>query len=366
MVLEWFKKAFKPKKGMVTSDSGQNAVRIMVNFTGTPKGFLPKAAVSELGLDYVPTDADVMSQIEQGIKAVIPSLATDVFGKDFSRQLTVDIAIKPLSAGRQVTRRAAEYDPILSMENVIVLRIDSVVSTWFFVGVGKSEKLLKEMRIILLHELSHHYDYYFGKWWTKFVGRATAVHARRGLAAASLDRNPSFFIRSVFGRMRIEAVSTLNEHLARGSFPFEPLGVDAISEILESVISALETEPQSKNLNLFFERIEQLIYRTSFMMSYTIFLADHPDLDVWREDLLNAFRTGKNFPEVRQAQDIIRNASDNIKKTKYLDFFDLYEQSAKKVGLKEEELVMTSARARELVKKAREANLRMIHIQMAA
>ncbi|MBI5398055.1 hypothetical protein HZB03_01205 [Candidatus Woesearchaeota archaeon] len=119
----------------------------------------------------------------------------------------------------------------------------------------------------------------------------------------------------------------------------------------------LRTIAEGKDNNFGFWEIRtkliDLSHHTGFMMALTIFFACVDDLDVWRKDILVFLRAKhaiQDTPKVNITRDKIREASEQIRKCTYRDFVAFYEESARKIGLREEEMNLTSTELQYILK----------------
>ncbi|MBI4738467.1 hypothetical protein HY772_02710 [Candidatus Woesearchaeota archaeon] len=316
------------------------------------------------------SDEEIVSSIERAIAEKLSEILHSFLDKEYPLETVhVHVSIKELSdpssflhsiiTNQMTTKKFTfgAYDFERSQEGQISISIDAIASMFFYEPFQKYwARETDFMTSTLVHELLHHYDYFIIEYHEKMERKLLALYKANNRTKFLLYQNPSFVIRTFLIQARAEAVTTLGATLFN-TMKGTSFRIVIDNPLLASTVKTmLRTISEGKRNFDFWEKREKLMnlrHQTGFMMALTIFFAYVDDLYIWREDILVFLRAKhaiQDMPKVNITRDKIREVSENIRKCKYRDFVTLYEESARKIGLREEEMILTSTELQYILK----------------
>lgn len=376
----WLSGVFSKEKKEKLKD-----IRIEVKFAAMPEGFWSGTAMRFHSLRYQPSDKDIMDGVRDGISAEIYRMLEVELGKHFPvEELLVKVAVEPCMEhydvqvaikcafaymqGRSSEEliRIAGYSMRDSSENIIVLSIDPAYSIFCFQGMEAKTRLLEKIKPVLAHELTHHYDIYNNQYILKLDKKLAAIYKKQGadLGWALLD-NPSYCIRRFFIETRMESIAMLNEMLVSKKHDLHLLD----SKLRGRLMVMLEHVVWKEIINPVevMSEISLVTYRLGLSMALTILFAnlDDKELETWKPDLVRFLTTSestKDMPKVNVTKELMHQVNELIKPLDYRRYVALYEACARKLGLKEDKMVITYAKMMQLIKTAQVTNLNRLEL----
>jgi hypothetical protein len=351
-------------------------VDVEVRFQGMPKGFWSDTAHAVLALDYMVEDREVKASIENNVASFVSGLMKGYLDKEFPEEsVSVLVMVRQLNEPSDVVSNlrgmansniiAGLYEPELSKEGVITIKLDASVSVLFFKGVGLKNPFFDEMRKTIVHELFHHYDIFVHENYKRFEDKLKALYRINDdeKFIQVMKDNPSYMVRTFVIFSRIEAVTVLNEIFYSGSKKRSGNQIMRADDLTALRLVLLNMAAGSVPPSELMSYLVRSKYPLATTMSLTVLFAHLDDLDLWREDLLNFLRTGDSvsgMPKINVPRDKLREVSEKIKNTDYRGFVKLYEDSAVKLGLREEEMVLTTAALKALLTNASRTNIERV------
>jgi hypothetical protein len=357
-------------------------VDVDVRFEDSPSGFWSRTASGISGLSVAVSDDQVKKVIKDNLKMIFDDVLNGYLAVQFPQEkVSVIVLVKRvenplavisyLKGTHSETMMPIHYLPKDSREGSAVIVFDSTFICVLFGGANADNPFFDEIKTHLIHEMLHHYDNFVNEHHEKMVKRLMAISkaGSRDELMQELSQNPSYLIRNFFIFSRMESITTLHEGLIllKGGRNSERAVLNPVSGGL--IRSYLFEVARGNTRGAFVDFLANMRYPAGMTMAFTILLASIDDdiLIPWRADILKFLRKGNtlgDMPKIDFSKKKVDEVTSLIRGCGYRDYVRLYEMSAKRLGLDEKEMIITTAQLKELVVLSAQTNRRMVEEEL--